>query len=176
MCSLDTFKIDLKGLPDETTVFRYSLDDDYFKAISAPDVQRGKLQVELKVRKADGFFELDFHTEGSVYVPCNLCLEDMEVAIDADNRLIAKFGDEYSDDDDLVTVDENEGMLDVSWFVYEFIELDFPIRHVHAPGKCNPAMMKLLQEHSAARSSEVEEEKTAIDPRWGELMKLKTKD
>ncbi|HEY9551581.1 MAG TPA: DUF177 domain-containing protein, partial [Prevotella sp.] len=51
-----------------------------------------------------------------------------------------------------------------------------PIRHVHAPGKCNPAMMKLLQEHSAARSSEVEEEKTAIDPRWGELMKLKTKD
>ena len=53
---------------------------------------------------------------------------------------------------DLVTVPENEGILDVSWFVYEFIVLALPIRHVHAPGKCNPAMIRALNEHSAARS------------------------
>ena len=70
----------------------------------------------------------------------------MELPIEADNKLVAKFGEEYSEDDDLITVPENEGILDVAWFIYEFIELVIPIKHVHAPGKCNPAMMKMLDE------------------------------
>ena len=66
---------------------------------------------------------------------------------------------------------ENEGILDVAWFIYEFIALNIPIKHVHAPGKCNPAMIEMLQEHSAARSGEEEEE--TVDPRWAALLKLK---
>ena len=95
----------------------------------------------------------------------------MNQPIDTTNRLVAKFGQEYSEDDDLVTVDENEGILDVSWFIYEFIVLNIPIKHVHAPGKCNRDMMKVLEEHSATRSGVEEEQK--IDPRWSELLKLK---
>jgi uncharacterized metal-binding protein YceD (DUF177 family) len=93
--------------------------------------------------------------------------------INTDNRLVVKFGEEYSEEDDLVTVDENEGIIDVAWFIYEFIVLNIPIKHVHAPGKCNPAMIKMLEEHSATRSSDGDEE-DAIDPRWSELEKLKT--
>ena len=85
--------------------------------------------------------------------------------------LRVKFGEEYSEDDDLVTVAENEGILDVAWFIYEFIDLNIPIKHVHAPGKCNPAMIEKLNEHSAARSGEEEEE--TVDPRWEALLKLK---
>ncbi len=58
---------------------------------------------------------------------------------------VVKFGEDYSEDDDLVTVAENEGILDVSWFIYEFIDLNIPIKHVHAPGKCNPAMIEMLK-------------------------------
>ncbi len=71
---------------------------------------------------------------------------------------MVKFGEDYSEEDDLVTVAENEGILDISWFIYEFIHLNIPIKHVHAPGKCNPAMIEMLNEHSAARSGEEEEE------------------
>jgi uncharacterized metal-binding protein YceD (DUF177 family) len=50
--------------------------------------------------------------------------------------------------------------------------LAIPIKHVHAPGKCNSAMMQKLQELSgAARSGEEEAEGT--DPRWEALLKLK---
>ena len=100
----------------------------------------------------------------------------MEVVIDADNRLAARLGAEYSEDDDLITVDENDGTIDVAWFIYEFIELALPIRHVHAAGKCNPAMVELLNKHSAAQGGEAEEEHTSMDPRWAELKKLKIKD
>ena len=153
MCSLDTFKIDLKGLQEGKTQFRYNLDDDFFKAIDAPHVRRGRLIVKLSVRRTADVFELDFHTEGSVHVPCDLCLDDMEVVID-----------------------ENDGTIDVAWFIYEFIELALPIRHVHAAGKCNPAMVELLNKHSAAQGGEAEEEHTSMDPRWAELKKLKIKD
>ena len=94
----------------------------------------------------------------------------MEQPIETQQRLEVKFGSTYSDDDDLVTVPENEGILDVSWFVYEFIVLALPIRHVHAPGKCNPAMIRALNEHSAARSGS--EDEKPMDSRWGSLIKI----
>ena len=64
-------------------------------------------------------------------------------------------------------------LLDVAWFIYEFIALNIPAKHVHTPGKCNAAMIKVLEEHSATRSSG-ENEEAAVDPRWNGLEKLKT--
>lgn len=171
MCSIDAFNIDLKGLNAEQTMLRFVLDDAYFEAIEAPDVKKGQLECELNIRKTDTFFELNFHTEGVVQIPCDLCLDEMDQPILSDDRLVVKFGEEYSEEDDLVIVDENEGMLDVSWFIYEFIVLNIPIKHVHAPGNCNAAMMKLLEEHTVTRSDGQDKEK-AIDPRWSKLAEL----
>ena len=171
MCNIDSFKIDLKALPQGITNLELTLDDEYFKAIDAPDIQRGELVSHLSISRTDDFFELNFHTEGVVHIPCDICLEDMDQEIMSDDRIVAKFGEDYSEDDDLVTVAENEGILDVAWFIYEFIDLNIPIKHVHAPGKCNPAMIEMLNRHSAARSGEEEEQ--PVDPRWAALLKLK---
>ena len=171
MCNIESFKIDLKALPQGVTNLEFKLDDEYFQAIDAPDIQRGELQSSLSINRTDDFFELNFHTEGVVHIPCDICLDDMDQSIETDDRLMVKFGDDYSEEDDLVIVAENEGILDISWFIYEFIDLNIPIKHVHAPGKCNPAMIEKLNEHSAARSGEEEEE--TVDPRWAALLKLK---
>jgi len=74
-----------------------------------------------------------------------------------------------------VTVAEDEGILDVAWFIYEFIELCIPIKHVHAPGKCNPAMIEKLKALSTTRSSDVNGEE-AMDPRWAALAQLKLEE
>jgi uncharacterized metal-binding protein YceD (DUF177 family) len=172
MISLEPFKIDLKGLKEDDTFFEFDLDDAYFEAVEAPLVRHGQLRTALTVHRTGDLFDLDFHTEGVVTISCDLCLEDMKQEIDADNHLVAKFGSDYSEDDDLVTVRDDEGILDVAWFIYEFIELNIPLRHVHAPGKCNPAMMKILEEHSAARSGD-EDGEQPMDSRWAALLKLK---
>jgi len=130
------------------------------------------LHVSLSIRKASGFFELLFHTVGSIDITCDRCLDLMEQPIETDNRLVAKLGSNNSEDDDTVIVDEDEGILDTSWFIYEFIALAIPIQHVHATGKCNPAMTKALEELSADRSGD-EESTQAVDPRWEALKKLK---
>jgi len=162
---LETYKIDLKGLKDDVSVCDFDLTDDFFKSLKDSQLEHGALHVSVSIRKMSGFFELQFHTEGTVTVSCDRCLDDMEQPIEADNSLVVKLGDTYREDDDTVTIDEQEGILDVAWFIYEFIMLAIPIKHVHAPGKCNSVMMQKLSElSSAVRSGE--EEAEAIDPRW----------
>ncbi len=169
---LETLKIDLKGLEKGASHLDFDLDDTYFKAIDAPEVRRGCVRVSVDIVCTENdFFTLDFHETGTVMVPCDLCLEPMEQSVETTQRLEAKFGTENSEEDDLVTVAEDEGILDVTWLLYEFIALAIPIKHVHAPGKCNPAMIRALEEHSAARSGQ--EDGVAVDPRWETLLKLK---
>ena len=172
MNSLEMLKIDLKSLTDEETTLSFDLNDTYFAALDGADVKKGSLHVSVSIRKATGFFELLFHTVGTVIVPCDRCLDDMEQPVETDNRLIVKLGSEYSEEDDIIVVPEDEGILDMAWFIYEFVALVIPIRHVHAPGKCNPAMTQALEELSADRSSD-EESSQAVDPRWEKLKNLK---
>ena len=153
----------------------YDLKDSYFESLDDSELKQGALHVSVSIRKATGFFELLFHTEGTVTVSCDRCLDDMSQEIEADNRLIVKLGAVNSEEDDLITVSEDEGILDLSWIIYEFIVLAIPIKHVHAPGKCNPAMSQVLEELSADRSSD-EESAQPIDPRWSKLAELNIKD
>ena len=172
MYSLEPLKIDLKALTEQETLREFTLDDRYFEALDGSQLEHGTLHVSVSIRKMTGFFELLFHTEGTVTVTCDRCLDDMEQSVEADNKLIVKFGVAYAEDDDTVTIDEQEGMLDVSWLIYEFIMLAIPIKHVHAPGKCNSAMTRKLEELSGAVRSG-EEEAEAVDPRWEKLKNLK---
>ena len=172
MGSLEQFKIDLKGLKDELTKLEFDLDKDYFDALDETDVQSGALHVSVSIRKASGFFELQFHTVGTIDIPCDRCLDLMEQPIETDNRQVVKLGSTAREEDDTIVVDENEGILDLSWLIYEFIALAIPIQHVHAPGKCNPAMTQALEELSADRSGD-EESSPAVDPRWEKLKNLK---
>ena len=172
MCSLEFLKIDLKALKEENTFLEFNLDNDYFEALDGAELKKGSLHVSVSIRKATGFFELQLHSTGNIIIPCDRCLDDMEQPVETDNRLVVKLGSEYSEEDDIIVVPEDEGILDMSWFIYEFVTLAIPIRHVHAPGKCNPAMTKALEELSADRSSD-EESSQPTDPRWDKLKNLK---
>ena len=174
MSCFESLKIDLKELADGITTFHVLLDDEFFHIVDGPEVNSGRVDAALSIRKTENYFELISHLTGMVVIPCSRCLDDMEQPIDTTNRLTIKFGDEYAEDDDLVIVPEHEGILDIAWFLYEYIALDIPIQHVHETGKCNVAMIKVLEEHSATRSSDVGEN-DEIDPRWNELFKLKNK-
>ena len=175
MGSLEHLKIDLKGLTAELTEQEWDLGKDYFEALDETDVQSGALHVSVSIRKASGCFELLFHTVGTVDIPCDRCLDLMGQPIETDNRLVVRLGSTAREEDDTVIVDEDEGILDTSWFIYEFVALAIPIQHVHAPGKCNPAMTKALEELSADRSGDEESTQT-IDPRWEALLKLKREE
>ncbi len=167
--------------------YEYVLDNQFFADIDAPEVQKGQLHVNLAVKKNLGVYVLDFHIAGNVVVPCDRCLDDMEIPVEADNTLKVKLGLEFSDGDDFVIIPEDEGYINVAWFIYEFIALSLPMKHVHALGECNEAMLGALNEHlaisldededleaddSTDHSEELEEGNRVFDSRWNELKKI----
>ena len=152
----------------------YDLDEQFFSSLDDAQIQSGSLHVSGSIRKATGFYELLLHTVGTVCVPCDRCLDMMDQPIEADLHLTVKLGSEDTDEDDVIIVDEDEAILDISWLIYESIALAVPIQHVHQPGDCNVAMSEKLQELSAARSSDADAQKP-IDPRWEALLKLRVK-
>ena len=174
MFSLETLRLDLKALKDDSFENNWVLGDDYFEALEDADIQSGNVRVGVSLHKAENYFDMEINVEGFVIVTCDRCLDDMEQSIKSDNRFIVKLGIENSEDDDTITVEENEGILDLSWIIYESIALSVPMKHVHAPGKCNTAMTEKLDELSATRSGD-EADKEAIDPRWSKLSELKEK-
>lgn len=170
MRSLEQFKINLKALTEDETPLEYELDDDFFQLLESDMVQGGSLHVSGSIRKASGFFKLHLHSVGAVRIPCDRCLDLMDQPVEADLSLMVKLGSEYTEDDDLVTVAETDPVLSTAWFICESVVLAVPIQHVHQLGGCNDAMMRMLSEHSAARSSDADAKKT--DPRWDALKGL----
>ena len=172
MDTLDRFELSIESLTAENQHFEYDINDDFFEAVEAGDIHKGSLKITIATQKMAQNVDLHIVIDGTVGIPCDRCLDEMQQDIQTEARLMAKIGEEYSEEDDLVTIDEASGILNVAWFIYEFIALQIPIKHVHAPGKCNSAMIQMLNEHSATRSSDEDEEKP-IDPRWSGLLKIK---
>ena len=168
----------------DTAEYEYRLDNQFFADLDAPEVQKGQVNVALKVRKTSGIYQLDFHTEGEVIVTCDRCLDEMEQPVESTDRLKVKLGDEYAEIDDMVVIPEEEGYINVAWFIYEFIALSIPMKHVHAPGKCNKGMVSKLSRHLRTSADDdewiddsmeleiAEDEPREIDPRWNVLKKI----
>ena len=165
----------------DSAEYEFQLDNQFFADLDAPEVQKGAVNVSLKVRKTSGVYQLDFHTEGKVIVICDRCLDEMEQLIETDDQLKVKLGTEFSEIDDIVVVPEEDGYINVAWFIYEFIALSIPMKHVHAPGKCNKDMVGKLSKHLRVSGDDEEEfegmedivdEPREIDPRWNELRKI----
>jgi len=142
---------------EEVREIDFLLDTQYFMDIEGEDVQKGKVKVHLTVTNRKGLYEMDFHLAGVVVIPCDRCLEDMDFPIDTTARLVVKLGKDYSEEsDEIVVIPESEGAINLAWFLYEFVALAIPIKHVHAPGKCDKQMSAKLKKHSPKSEDEDE--------------------
>ena len=175
------YNISLKNLSFGVHTYAYELDRKFFEAIDGDEVRKGNVKVEVNVKRTSSTFEFDFELKGVVQVPCTRCLDDMDQTVDSRNRLIVKFGKEYSEEsDEIVIIPEEEGEINIAWFLYEFIALTIPIKHVHPAGECNRAVSSKLRKHRAV--SKDEEELTdegdtqSGDPRWEALKGLNFED
>lgn len=175
----DLYNIQLKSMEVGRSEFEYHLDDTFFGMIDEGEIQTGDVIVKVKVEKTSAQSELHFELEGKVFIPCDRCLEKMEQSIKTNGHLVVRFGKEFKDDgDDIVIIPEEQGVINVSWFMYEFVCLAIPIKHVHPYGQCHKGMSRKLQEHMAVDADDEdvmtnEEYEAPTDPRWDALKQLR---
>ncbi|MDR1557681.1 MAG: DUF177 domain-containing protein [Tannerellaceae bacterium] len=185
MGKFDAYKVDLKNLSPGVHEFEYSLENKFFIDIDGTEVQKGKVKVLLTVKRVSMMFEMNFQIIGVVSAPCDRCLDDLELPVETKNRLVVKFGKGYAEEsDEIVVIPEEEGSINLAWFLYEFVALAVPMKHVHPPGKCNKAMSSKLKKHAPRNSEEEDDYSPAdddtedvsaddsagdVDPRWDAL-------
>ncbi|MBB4034550.1 uncharacterized metal-binding protein YceD (DUF177 family) [Dysgonomonas hofstadii] len=183
MGKFSLYNIPLRGLSEGKHEFLYDLDNKFFALIDdgSADVKRGNLKVVVSLKKTSVTFELNFDIKGMVHVPCDRCLDDITMDVDTQNKLIVKFGKEYSEEsDEIVIIPEADGEINIAWFLYEFIALSLPTKKVHPPGTCNKMMSSKLNKHRAKSSDdddsdddyddvETEDDSSLSDSRWDGL-------
>lgn len=180
MDKMESFKVDLLGPSSIDGQLQFDVDDDFFAAIDGL-IERGSVKTTVDCKCTGIMYKFQIHSVGTIVVPCDRCLSDLELRIDTTDELVAKLGEEYQDEGDCVIVPETEGIIDLAQYIYEFIALSMPITCCHEPGKCDDSMMQELSKHQAARSGQEDEEADdsdgdddgEIDPRWAALSKLK---
>ena len=171
MGRFDKYNVDLKGLKVASLNLEFDLDNAFFGDIDGEEFQKGAVKAVVTVKKNRDLFDFSFALNGTVIVPCDRCLDDLEVDVDTENTLRVKLGEEYADDGDIVIVPEQDGDLNIAWYLYEFIVLALPMKRVHAPGKCNNEMTGKLKKHSAD-NEDTDNEEQGIDPRWESLKNI----
>lgn len=193
MGKFDLYKVDLKNMKEDVSKYEYLLDNKFFIDIDGAELQKGKVQVQLEVKKHPEMYEFTFHLEGIAVVPCDRCLDDIELSVATDNRLVVKFGKDFSEEnEEVVIIPEDEGVINLAWFMYEFVALAIPLKRIHAPGKCNKTMSSKLKRHSVKSADDTDDDfgvddddivftdednvSNEIDSRWDALKGLADKD
>lgn len=180
-------------MPEGTQEVSYHLGKQFFVNMESADIHDADLDVSLAVTHKHDLYELVFHITGTVTLICDRCLDDLIYPIDASYTINVKYGDDYSETDDLLVIPESNPFLNVSYMIYDTASLAIPLKHVHPMGKCNRAMSALLRKHRAVKDDEdadlaeqlIEEmdtmdapasEPEQTDPRWDGLKGLASKE
>ena len=172
-------KLKLKTLPFGTHAVECHLDESFFNLDEQTEVRRADVDVTLQVtRKSENTYHLEIACDGTVTIPCDRCLDDLDLPVEVDYSLnVEQMGTEL-DDSELLIVPSDWRELDAAPIVRDTVLLAIPMTHCHEnEDDCNADMLDLLDSHLAeAVPDDVDDdqsETTSTDPRWEALKKLK---
>ena len=163
MSRQNKYKIPFVGLKSGEHHFEFIIDDKFFSDIEYSLINDANIRVGLILNKQDSMMILDFNIEGTIKVTCDRCLEEFDLPVEGNNKLIIKTGDiPYEESEDIVVISKDEYELDVAQYIYEFISLLRPMQAIHPDDSCDKAVLELLKRHATKESGNV-------DPRWEAL-------
>lgn len=177
---MNRYSIAHKGLSIGNHDFNFKVNDDFFAAFDYSQVQKGDVNVDLKVEKQSNMLILNFNLEGKVTVECDRCLDEFDQKIEFESKLIVRFDEsETEGDGDIMWLSSAETEVDLAQYIYESIILSLPYRLVH-PDKengesgCNPEILAKFKIVSEDEFEEItsKENDTKRSP-WAKLQQIK---
>lgn len=150
------FEIAFVGLKPGIHEYNYSVDSRFFEKFENSELQNAKVDVKLKLDKKSGIFLLHFDINGYVNVPCDRCGEEFDLTLWDEFDLVVKIIDDdlvqakSLEDAEVAYIGRSESLLDVSFWIYEFIVLSVPMQHIHPDdndgnSSCNADVLKILE-------------------------------
>ena len=141
------FIIHFVGLKPGTHEYDFEIDKSFFEDINYSLIENGNVQVHLSLQKKETMMIGEYTINGTVLTNCDRCNDPVEVPIRGTYRIVYKFGDEPSDDENLIILHPEAFELNVADQLYEFRCVSLPARILHQPGECNEEMMALYDSY-----------------------------
>lgn len=66
MGTMDSYKVDLRGMTEDVVSHHWVLSGDFFSAVQGLDIVDGHVDVALRVMRTPEGFDLDFQFDGTV--------------------------------------------------------------------------------------------------------------
>jgi len=139
------FKIPFSGLSLGHHEIKFRIDDTFFETFDYDEFSNCNIKININLEKTERFLKLDFHFKGECFVPCDRCLDLIEIPVNHDEQLIVNFGNENDFDSEVWTIASKEHEIILDNFIYETLVLLRPFSVMHDVEKCNPKMLEKLQ-------------------------------
>lgn len=149
MGKFSQYKVELASLADGKHEQDFECGTEFFRNMEKPEVLSSDVKVHLDLVKKNEAYDCTFTCRGKLEIPCDRCLDPMDHDVDTVWHVTVKYGESYDETDDLLVIPYSDTNLNVAYMLADTILLTIPLRHVHAPGKCNRAMAAVLHKHNA---------------------------
>ncbi|MFT4545668.1 MAG: hypothetical protein ACI9EQ_002146 [Bacteroidia bacterium] len=165
------FIVQFSGLKLGKHSFEIVVDDTFFEKLEYSPIEKGKVDVKIVLEKKSSMMIFDFKLNGWVGANCDRCTVEFNQQFSGEHQLYVKFGDDFEElDDNLLVIPRESYQMDVSQLIYEFIELNVPLRAIPCEVSddttlCDQETLKVLEE------AEMVDKKS--NPLWAELNKIK---
>ena len=170
-----TYQINYLSLPIGKHEFIYDINDSFFESFEYGDIRKGEVKIKVLFEKKTKMSILDFIIEGFVNTECDRCLDDIQIPIKGEFRLVAKESDDSlaqdADNEDIVVLSPNDHHIELRDHMHEFIHLLLPMHKECADtkkGKCNEEVEEKLKQINIKSN-----DSNNSDPRWDALKNLK---
>lgn len=164
---LSEYTIQFEGLKQGTHFFEFEVDNKFFEEFDCFDYDDSSFKVNLEFTKQSTMLLLKFEFDGYISVPCDRCLDEVDVDVEGEETLIVKFGNEaYDETEEILVLPNHEYEINVAKYIYEYIQVAMPYKRAHKDGECNREVIKALEKVELKQEKEV-------DPRWSSLKDIK---
>ena len=112
--------------------FHAQADLEFFQQFDNSEILDANVSVEIRaVKDGRNKVEADLHLKGTVTVPCDRCLDPVEIPVEAAPS-------------EILSPSAVEVEWDLSQAVYDFVCLSLPLQRLHPEGKCDPNTVRFL--------------------------------
>lgn len=162
------FTIPFGRLQEGKHIYEFEIRDLFFDQFDYSEIEKSNVNVKLTLYKESALLILEFSLNGTVAVMCDRCSGFFDIPIKGQYQLIVKFGEKkHEETDEIIVLPHTDSALDVTQYIYEYINLLLPQSRIHPEGQCNPEVIQKLEELINDKKFE-----NSIDPRWEVLKNI----
>ncbi|WP_299202339.1 YceD family protein [Brumimicrobium sp.] len=173
MSSNKEFIIPFEGLKNGKHSFKFHITAAFFEELAYSIIQGGDVKVDFELNKKETMMIGEIEMSGTIQKPCDRCTDLMDIPVDITHQIIYKFGEEESEDENLIVLPPSAFTIDVASDLYELLTVALPSRTVHKEDECNEEMLDLIDQYvDSSENEEEDSDEEDIDPRWNALKNL----